>query len=74
MGKSGSIVRAPGVVERRLMSRRASTSRWMSYSDGCRVRVAIVELRQIAIISVYAAALVTDCQESTNVGASWRAS
>lgn len=38
IGRSGSIVRAPGVVERRLMSRRASTSRCMSYSEGCRVR------------------------------------
>jgi hypothetical protein len=46
LGKSGSIVSAPGVVERRLMSRRASTSRWMSYSEGCRVRVAIVELKK----------------------------
>lgn len=27
LGRSGSIVSAPGVVERRLMSRRASTSR-----------------------------------------------
>jgi hypothetical protein len=41
LGKSGSIVSAPGVVERRLMSRKASTSRWISYSEGCRVRVAM---------------------------------
>jgi hypothetical protein len=34
MGRSGSMVRAPGVVERRLMSRRASTSRCISYSEG----------------------------------------
>jgi len=35
------MTRAPGVVERLLMSRRASTSRCISYSDGCRGRGAI---------------------------------
>ena len=35
-GRSGSMVSAPGVIERRRMSRRASTSRWMSYSEGWR--------------------------------------
>lgn len=41
LGKSGSMARAPGVVERRRRSLRASTSRWISYSDGCRARAAI---------------------------------
>ena len=36
LGRSGSMVSAPGVMERRRMSRRASTSRWMSYSEGWR--------------------------------------
>lgn len=31
LGRSGSIVSAPGVVERRLRSLRASTSLWISY-------------------------------------------
>lgn len=35
------MVRAPGFDERRLMSRRASTSLWISYSDGWRRGVAI---------------------------------
>ena len=35
------MTRAPGLVERLLRSRRASTSRCISYSDGCMGRAAI---------------------------------
>jgi hypothetical protein len=35
------MTRAPGFVERLLMPRRASTSRCISYSDGCMGRAAI---------------------------------
>jgi hypothetical protein len=35
------MTRAPGLVERLLRSRRASTSRCISYSDGCWGRAAI---------------------------------
>ena len=35
------MTRAPGFVERLLRSRRASTSRCISYSDGCMGRVVI---------------------------------
>ena len=35
------MTRAPGLVERLLRSRRASTSRCISYSDGCLGRAAI---------------------------------
>lgn len=46
MGRSGSMTRAPGFVERLLRSRRASTSRSISYSDGCMGRAAIVDRKK----------------------------
>lgn len=56
------MVRAPGAVERLLRSLRASTSRWISYSDGCSAMEAnvMVEEKDVDVGSSSKAVSVTE--------------
>ena len=53
------MTRAPGFVERLLRSRRASTSRCISYSDGCLGRAAIDDKKK-RVCGTYSHNKVTD--------------